>query len=203
MVAAWEDLVPSNWDLVLLDRYGCYVQTLFPVNQYDWRLVWDRDDPEILYTWHGKTLYRFNVTTGMATPVKTFSAPLLAPGPSINQDNTKMLVLTGEPIPVLRVLRMSDWTEVASFSITKDGKTFKGTTDCQTGWKDERFIGYQDHIYVACRGKPRGPGWSGSSMATARSTTSSVGRSTATIQTSRRMAGGPTSSLATACASTS
>ena len=153
MLAAWESLVPSNWDLVLLDRHGCYIETLFPVNQYDWRLVWDREDPQVLYTWHGKTLYRFNVLTGVATPVKTFSAVLLPAGLSINQDNTKMLVVTGEPIPVLRVLRMSDWTELAKFSITKDGKNLKGTTDCQTPWQDVRFIGYRDHIYAGCRGQ--------------------------------------------------
>lgn len=153
MVAAWEDLVPSNWDLVLLDQHGCYVRTLFPVNQYDWRLVWDREDPDILYTWHGKTLYRYDITTGVATPVKTFSAPLLSAGLSINQDNTKLLVLTGESVPVLRVLRMSDWTQVASFTITKDGTNFKGTSDCQTAWQDARFIGHQDYIYAACRGQ--------------------------------------------------
>jgi hypothetical protein len=153
MVAAWEDPEVSNWDLVLLDRHGCYLQTLFAANQYDWRLVWDREDPEILYTWHGKTVYRYDVTTRVATPVKMLSAPVLSPGVSLSQDNSKLLVITGESIPVLRVLRVSDWAEVSKFTITKDGKTFKGTTDCQVNWNDVRFIGYRDFIYAACRGK--------------------------------------------------
>jgi hypothetical protein len=153
MVAAWETPTSSNWTLVLLDRYGCYLQTLFAVNQYDWRLVWDREDPDIFYTWHGKTVYRYNVTTEVATPVKTFSAPLLSSGVSLSQDNAKLLVITGESVPTLRVLRVSDWAEVAKFTITKDGKNFKGTTDCQANWQDARFIGHGDYVYAACRGK--------------------------------------------------
>jgi hypothetical protein len=46
---------------VLYDGDGHFLNDLFSVDRYDWRLCWDRTDPDNLYTWKGTDLSRFNI----------------------------------------------------------------------------------------------------------------------------------------------
>jgi histidine ammonia-lyase len=66
MLAVQSDLEQKNWRVCLYDGDGGFLKELFGIGQYDWRLCWDRKDPDILYTWKGSKLYRFRVATGQA-----------------------------------------------------------------------------------------------------------------------------------------
>ena len=73
VIGIQSDLQQKNWRVVLQDGDGCFMKELFTVDQYDWKVVWDRNHPEIFYTWKGNTLYKYNVTTQKAEPQKSFA----------------------------------------------------------------------------------------------------------------------------------
>ena len=80
-----------NWSVILYDGRGCFIKRLFTIDQFDWRLVWDRHDPNTLYTWRGTQLYRFDVTNNRAQLLKSFAVQLRPNGPSLNQTGDRIL----------------------------------------------------------------------------------------------------------------
>jgi hypothetical protein len=145
MVGIQSDLQQKNWRVVLHDGDGCFIKELFTVGKYDWRLVWDRHDPKLLYTWHGSRVYRYDVTTATAQLLKSF-APLkltLKPnGPSLNQAGDRILVITSDT--TFRSYRIADMQEERSFKVTFPpgcSSEFKG---------DQRYIGYKNYIVLEC-----------------------------------------------------
>ena len=71
MVGIDSDGDSRNWSVILYDGRGCFIKRLFTIEQYDWRLVWDRRDPNTLYTWQGSNLYRFDVPSDRAQLLKS------------------------------------------------------------------------------------------------------------------------------------
>jgi hypothetical protein len=134
----------KNWRVVLYDGNGCFRNELFGILDYDWRLVWDRKNPETLYTWKGSNLYRYNVITRKAQLLKSF-APLglgfKPAGPSLNQAGDRILVITSDG--VFRSYRLPDMGDERAF---KAGLP----EGCYTDWEDERYIGYKNYIVAGC-----------------------------------------------------
>ncbi len=142
MVGIQSDLNQANWRVVLYDGNGCYIKDLFTLGSLDWRLVWDRNDPALLYTWRNSGLYRFNVNTNTVELLKSFAQLDFTPtGLSLNQAGDRILVITSDK--VFRSYRLSDMQDERSFTVTYP-------TSCVSGWKDERYIGYGNYISTAC-----------------------------------------------------
>ncbi len=144
LISVWTDRQQNNWRVVLHDGQGCYLKELFRVDQFDWRLVWDRKDPEVLYTWKGTNLYRYNVTTGKADLLKSFASlnlSLKPNGPSVNQAGDRILVTTSDGM--YRSYRLPDMQEEHTFTVTYP-------PNCATSWSHEHFIGYRNYISTPC-----------------------------------------------------
>ncbi len=142
MIGIESDLKEKNWRVVLYDGAGCFIKDLFPVTKYDWRLVWDRNNPNVLYTWTSSKLYRYDVTTATAQVLKSFAPLTLKPaGPSLNQAGDRILVITSDA--TFRSYRLADMQQE---------RTFKATypPNCSTNWRNERYIGYQNYVATAC-----------------------------------------------------
>jgi hypothetical protein len=140
LLSVQTDLQQKDARVVLHDGDGHYLKELFPISRYDWRLCWDKKDPDILYTWHGAELFRFHVKTGVADLLKSFAPLFLKPnGPSVNQDGDRIVVTT------------SDKT-FHSFHLPEmgDERTFQPEIPegCQTSWDKPRFTGYRNTIDV-------------------------------------------------------
>jgi hypothetical protein len=142
LVGVDSDADSRNWSVILYDGRGCFIRPLFTIAQYDWRLVWDRRDPNTLYTWQGSNLYRFDVPSNRAQLLKSFAPLQLQPnGPSLNQAGDRILVGTSDNI--FRSYHLPDMGEERSFSARfPDG--------CRSSWKDERYIGFRNYIATAC-----------------------------------------------------
>jgi hypothetical protein len=131
-----------NWSVILYDGRGCFIKRLFTIDQYDWRLVWDRHDPNTLYTWRGSALYRFDVASNRVQLLKSFAPLQLKPnGPSLNQAGDRILVATSDN--VFHSYRLPDMSEERSFAAVFPGA-------CRSSWKDDRYIGYRDYIATHC-----------------------------------------------------
>jgi hypothetical protein len=134
----------KNWRVVLYDGNGCFRKELFGIQEYDWKLVWDRKNPDTLYTWRGSNLYRYNVITRKAQLLKSFALLGLRAKPSglsLNQAGDRILVITSDG--VFRSYRLLDMAEERAF---KPGLP----EGCRTDWEDERYIGYKNYIAAAC-----------------------------------------------------
>jgi hypothetical protein len=142
MLGVRTDLNGQNWRLTLYTGDGCFVRELYNLAQFDWRVVWDRHNPALLYTWKNSDLYRFDVDTGRAELLKSF-APLgfLPTGPSLNQSGDRILMITTDG--VYHSYRLSGMD---------DERTFRATypMNCIAPGKDERYIGYQNYIVASC-----------------------------------------------------
>lgn len=144
MIGIESDLAEKNWRVVLYDGAGCFIKELFPTTKYDWRLVWDRNNPNILYTWTSSKLYRYDVTTATAQLLKSFaplSLTLKPAGPSLNQVGDRILVITSDD--TFRSYHLPDMQEERMFKAAYP-------LNCSTDWQDERYIGYQNYIATAC-----------------------------------------------------
>lgn len=138
MVGVQSDLQQRNWQVVLYDGDGCLIKTLFSIDKFDWRLVWDRKNPAVLYTWKGSSLYKFDVTTGNSELLKSFAPLGLKPnGPSLNQAGDRILVVTSDGM--FRSYRLPEMTEERTFSI-------KVPADCIASWDKVRYIGCRNCI---------------------------------------------------------
>jgi hypothetical protein len=144
MIGIQSDLEGRDWRVILYDGNGCFLKELFAISEYDWRLVWDRNNPEILYTWKGTNVYRYNVVTRKADLLKSFASSNLQIKPtglSLNQAGDRMLVITSDA--TFRSYRLPDMQQERSFKATYP-------SGCRTAWKDERYIGYRNYISTAC-----------------------------------------------------
>jgi hypothetical protein len=144
MLAIQSDLQQKNWRVCLYDGDGLFLRTLFPIDQYDWRVCWDRKDPKVLYTWRGSELLRFDVSNGKAERLKSFAPLRLMPaGPSVNQAGDRILVVTSD-----RVFHSYHLPEMG------EERTFTPSVPegCEMDWGKPRFTGYRNCIDTAYRG---------------------------------------------------
>lgn len=136
------DLQQKNWHVVLHDGDGRFLKDLFTIDRYDWRLCWDRKDPDILYTWKNSDLYRFHVQKGEAELLKSFKPlALMANGPSINQDGDRILVATSDR--AFRSFHLPDMTDERTFHPEPPPGV------APIGWDKPRFTGYGNTIDFA------------------------------------------------------
>src|SRR5262249_6687133 len=142
MIGIDSDAESRNWSLVLYDGRGCFIRRLFRIEQYDWRLVWDRHDPNILYTCGGSNLYRYDLTTWQAKLLKAVAPLRLRPsGPSLNQSGDRIMVGTSDD--VFHSYRLPDMSAERSFSLPFPA-------GCRTSWKSERYTGFRNYISSTC-----------------------------------------------------
>jgi len=117
MLTVQSDLDGRNWRVILREGDGRFLKQLFATEQFDWRLAWDRNKPDILYTWQASDLYKYNVATGKADVLKSFAPLGLKPnGPSLNQAGDRILVITSDG--VFHSYRLADMQDERHFKIT-------------------------------------------------------------------------------------
>ncbi len=102
MVGIQTSYYETDWKVVMFDQNGCFVKELFPISLYDWKLAWDKTDPNILYTTYSYTVYKINVNTDpiTVTTLKTFTEAegwTESSGVSVNRYGTRLLVVTSDP----------------------------------------------------------------------------------------------------------
>lgn len=142
MIGVRSDLQEQNWKVALYDGNGCFVKELFGIGEFDWRLVWDRNDPDLLYTRRGGSLYRYNVVTGQAELLRSFEPLGLGPnGPSLNQAGDRILVVTSDR--TFRSYSLPDMQDERTFRVSHP-------PNCSTDWEDERYTGYGNTIVTGC-----------------------------------------------------
>jgi hypothetical protein len=137
LVLIHSNLEQKQWQVVLCDGEGRFDKVLFTPGEYDWRIVWDRVDPHVLYTTRAASLYRFDVRTGTATLLHKFSAPLRPIGASLNQSGTRILVAT------------KDWT-FHSFALPAmtDERTFRPRVPAGYDSDKPAYTGHGDTLHV-------------------------------------------------------
>lgn len=143
MLTIQSDLDGRNWRVILRDGDGRFEKQLFTTAQFDWRLAWDRNNPDVLYTWRASDLYKYDVARGKADVLKSFAPLGLKPnGPSLNQAGDRVLVITSDG--VFHSYRLSDM---------QDERTFKSTVPpgCEIGWDKPHYTGYRNYIDTAYR----------------------------------------------------
>jgi hypothetical protein len=146
MLGVQSDLQQKNWHVVLYDGDGKFIKDLFTIDRYDWRLCWDRKDPDVLYTWKGSDLYRFHVKEGKAELMKSFQPlGLMTNGPSVNQEGDRILVATSDK--AFRSFHLPDMSDERTFQ----PQIPEGTI--MIGWDKPRFTGYGNTIDVAFHSK--------------------------------------------------
>jgi len=144
MLGIESDLEQKNWRVCLFDGDGVFLKELFPIETYDWRVCWDRNDPHVLYTWKGSEVYRFSIADGKAALLKSFAPLGLKPnGPSCNQAGDRMLVITSDG--TFRSYHLPDMSDERTFTI-------RVPEDCHVSWDKPRYIGYRNYIDIAYRG---------------------------------------------------
>ena len=137
------DLQQKNWKVVLYDGDGQFLKELFAIDKYDWRLVWDRNDAKVLYTWRGSALYRLDTDSGDARQLKSFAPLGLKPnGPSLNQAGDRILVITSDN--VFRSFRLPGMEDERTFMVpVPEG--------CFISWDKPAYTGCKNQIHVALR----------------------------------------------------
>ncbi len=127
----------KDYHVTLYDADGQRIKRLFTQADFDWRVAWDRQDPRVFYTWKADTVYRCDVATGSAEPLRTFAKPGLAPtcGLSLNQQGDRLLLLRGDRS--VRTYRLPDLEDevVCRIDIPQDGTPV---------WDKLRFTGHKD-----------------------------------------------------------
>ncbi|MEW6356454.1 MAG: hypothetical protein AB1696_09020 [Planctomycetota bacterium] len=147
MIGIHSDLQQKNWRVVLYDGDGQFIKELFPIDKYDWRLVWDRNDPRFLYTWKGMDLFRYDVTSDKADLLKSFDPLALKPnGPSLNQAGDRILVITSDG--AYRSYRLPEMQEERAFNPAVPA-------GYDVDWGKPAYIGCRNYIHTAF--KPRDP----------------------------------------------
>lgn len=137
MVGIHSDLEQKNWRVALYSGEGCFIKELFPIGRFDWRVVWDRRDPAILYTTRGSDLYRFNVHTGEAETLRSFAPLRMKPsGLSLNQAGDRILAVTSDG--AFRSYRLPGMSDERVFKADIPG----------VKWDKPRYIGYRNYIAV-------------------------------------------------------
>ncbi len=147
MLGIQSDLQQNSWHVCLYDGDGVFLRDLFPISQYDWRLCWDRNDPNVLYTWKGSDLFRFNIVKGEAELLKSFAPLGLKPnGPSCNQAGDRILVITSDG--TFHSYHLPDMSDERTFHMTiPEG--------CYPSWDKPHYTGYGNCIDTAYSGSTR------------------------------------------------
>lgn len=145
MLGIQSDLEQKNWRVCLYDGDGVFLKELFPTSRYDWRLCWDQSDPNILYTFRGPNLYRFDVAAGQAGVLKSFAPEIVhSTGPSINQAGDRILVITVDEKHqrTFRSYHLPDMSDERAFRIT-------APAGCTIHWDKPHYTGYRNCIDTA------------------------------------------------------
>lgn len=145
LLAIQSDLNQQNWRVCLYDGDGVFLKQLYSLDQYDWRLCWDRQDPNLFYTYKGQNLYRFNIATGQASVLKSFAPEQVHwTGPSINQAGDRILIITTDANNqrTFRTYHLPDLSEGRSFTII-------APTGCSIDWDKPHYTGYSNYIDTA------------------------------------------------------
>ncbi|MDA1191807.1 MAG: hypothetical protein O3A46_09015 [Candidatus Poribacteria bacterium] len=140
MVGVRSNLQQQDWRVLLYKGNGVFIKELWSIATYDWKLVWDRHLPDILYTWREGNLYKYDVTTDDATLLMSFEPMRLQPpGPSLNQDGSRILVFTNDGIA--HSFRLPDMTDERRFDARLPDAF-------SAGWDKARYIGYDNLIVI-------------------------------------------------------
>ena len=143
MIGIHSDLQQKDWRVVLHDGDGLFIRELFPISRFDWRLTWDRNDPDILYTWRGSDLYRFDVASAKADLLKSFAPLRLKPnGPSCNQAGDRILVITEDD--TFRSYHLPEMGDERTFRIAVP-------PGGSVSWDKPRYTGFRNYIDTAFR----------------------------------------------------
>jgi hypothetical protein len=136
----------KDYRVTLYDGDGKFLKPLFTQAQYDWRLVWDRKDTNVIYTWSGQTVYRYEVDAGKATALKKFDRPALASpcGLSLNEKGNRLLLRTGEGAVRTYRLPALDDERVCPIEIPEGWFA---------NWDKLRFTGHQDYFALTLEQK--------------------------------------------------
>lgn len=143
-VAIHSDLDQKNWRVALCDGDGRFLKYLFTPAEYDWRIVWDRHDPDVLYTTRATSIVRFRVSTGKGEVLTKLSKPLRPTGVSLNQKGDRILVAT------------ADWT-FHSFALPgmTDERTFRPAVPKDYNSDKPAYTGHRDTVHVNFTDGPR------------------------------------------------
>lgn len=128
-----------DYVVTLYDGDGRKLKELFTQTEYDWRLAWDRHDPNRFYTWKGATVYRYDVESGRAEALRTFDDPALASpsGLSLNQTGDRLLLrFTDKSVRTYRLPALGD-ERICRIEIP-DG--------WYANWDKLRFTGHKDYF---------------------------------------------------------
>ena len=144
IVAIHSDLDQKNWRVALCDGDGRFLKYLFTPGEYDWRIAWDRNDPDVLYTTHATAIVRYRVSTGKGEVLTKLAKPLRPTGVSLNQKGDRILVAT------------TDWT-FHSFALPgmTDERTFR--PDLPKGYNSDKpaYTGHGDTVHLNFSDPPR------------------------------------------------
>jgi hypothetical protein len=137
MLVIHSDLAQKNWRVALCDGDGRFLKYLFTPAEYDWRIVWDRRDPNLFYTSRAASLYRYDVAAGRAELLKKFGSALKPTGATLNQAGDRILVAT------------ADWTfHSLSLADPKDERTFRPAVPRDYNSDKPGFMGHANFIHV-------------------------------------------------------
>jgi len=141
MLVIHSDLEQKNWRVALCGGDGVFQKYLFTPNEYDWRIVWDRHDPDVFYTTRSAALYRYNVQTGRADLLKKLAQPLRPTGASLNQRGDRILVATADW--TFHSFGLPDMTAERSFRPAVP-KGYNSDKPAYTGHGDTIHVAYAD-----------------------------------------------------------
>jgi hypothetical protein len=137
MLVIHSDLEQKNWRVALCDGDGRFLKYLFTPADYDWRIVWDRRDPDVFYTSRAASLYRYHVGTGRAELLRKFSSALKPTGATLNQAGDRILIAT------------ADWTfHSLALSDAKDERTFRPAVPRDYNSDKPGYTGHANTIHV-------------------------------------------------------
>jgi hypothetical protein len=130
-----------DYIVTLYDGDGGRLKRLFTQAEYDWRLAWDRRDPNVLYTWRGNKVYRYNVEKGSADELIEFSKPaLMSPsGLSLNQAGDRILLRCSDA--TVRTFRLPAMDDERVVKVT-------GPPGWDINWDKLRFTGFRDTFAI-------------------------------------------------------
>ena len=137
----------SDYRVTLYDGDGIFQRTLFTQREYDWTLVWDRREPRFFYRRKGATVYRFDVESGQARALKTFSKPALTAGPSglsLNQAGDRILLrMADNSVRTYRLPELED-ERICRVEVP-EGR--------YANWDKLRFTGHQNYFAITLEQK--------------------------------------------------
>jgi hypothetical protein len=130
----------KDYLVTLYDGDGKFLKKLFTQAEYNWTLAWDRHDARIFYTRRESTVYRYDVETCKAEPLKTFERPAITSGPtglSLNQKGDRLLLQMADK--TVRTYRLPAMDDERICTIQTPEGWF-------ANWDKLRFTGHKDYF---------------------------------------------------------